>query len=127
MKKTLCLYFQVHQPYRLRQYRFFDIGKNHDYFDDFANKTIMSRVADRCYVPANRLMLDLIKKYDGAFRVAFSVSGIALEQMEQFAPRALDSFRELAKTGCVEFLRDLPHSPSSLDFSKNSGTRPPCM
>ncbi len=115
MKKTLCLYFQVHQPYRLRQYRFFDIGKNHDYFDDFANKTIMSRVADRCYVSANRLMLDLIKKYDGAFRIAFSVSGIALEQMEQFAPRALDSFRELAKTGCVEFLAETySHSLSSL-------------
>ena len=115
MKKTLCLYFQVHQPYRLRQYRFFDIGKNHDYFDEFANKTIMSRVAERCYIPANRLMLDLIKKYDGAFRIAFSVSGIALEQMEQFAPQALDSFRELAKTGCVEFLAETySHSLSAL-------------
>ncbi len=115
MKKTLCFYFQVHQPYRLRQYRFFDIGKNHDYFDEFANKTIMSRVADRCYIPANRLMLELIKKYDGAFRIAFSVSGIALEQMEQFAPQALDSFRELAKTGCVEFLAETySHSLSSL-------------
>lgn len=115
MKKTLCLYFQVHQPYRLRQYRFFDIGKNHDYFDDFANKTIMARVASRCYVPANRLMLELINKYDGAFKIAYSVSGIALEQMEQFAPQALESFKELARTGHVEFLAETySHSLSSL-------------
>jgi len=115
MKKTLCLYFQVHQPYRLRQYRFFDIGKNHYYFDDFANKTIMSRVASRCYIPANKLMLDLIKKYDGAFEIAFSVSGIAMEQMEQYAPEALESFRQLADTGHVEFLAETySHSLSSL-------------
>ncbi|MDD2538204.1 MAG: glycoside hydrolase family 57 protein [Bacteroidales bacterium] len=115
MKKTLCLYFQVHQPYRLRQYRFFDIGKNHYYFDDFANKTIMSRVASRCYIPANKLMLDLIKKYDGAFKIAFSVSGIAMEQMEQYAPEALESFRQLADTGHVEFLAETySHSLSSL-------------
>ncbi|HHV02430.1 MAG: glycoside hydrolase family 57 protein [Bacteroidales bacterium] len=115
MKKTLCLYFQVHQPYRLRQYRFFDIGKNHDYFDDFANKTIMARVATRCYIPANRLMLELINKYDGAFKITYSISGIALEQMEQFAPQALESFQELAKTGHVEFLSETySHSLSSL-------------
>lgn len=115
MKKTLCLYFQVHQPYRLRQYRFFDIGKNSYYYDDFANKTIMNRVANRCYIPANRLLLDLIKKYNGAFKVAFSVSGIALEQMEQFAPTALESFQDLAKTGCVEFLAETySHSLSSI-------------
>ncbi len=115
MKKTICLYFQVHQPYRLRQYRFFDIGKNSYYYDDFANKNIMSRIANRCYIPANRLLLDLIKKYNGDFRVAFSVSGIALEQMEQFAPVALDSFKELAATGCVEFLAETySHSLSSL-------------
>ncbi|HBG53362.1 MAG TPA: alpha-amylase, partial [Rikenellaceae bacterium] len=115
MKKTLCLYFQVHQPYRLRQYRFFDIGKNHDYFDEFANKTIMARVASRCYIPANRIILDLIKEYNGAFKVAYSISGIALEQMEQFAPWALESFQELAQTGHVEFLAETySHSLSSL-------------
>lgn len=115
MKKTLCLYFQVHQPYRLRQYRFFDIGKNHDYFDEFANKTIMARVASRCYIPANRIILDLIREYNGAFKVAYSISGIALEQMEQFAPRALESFQELAQTGQVEFLAETySHSLSSL-------------
>ncbi|MBP7695436.1 MAG: polysaccharide deacetylase family protein [Bacteroidales bacterium] len=115
MKKTLCLYFQVHQPYRLRQYRFFDIGKNHDYFDEFTNKTIMGRVASRCYIPANRIILDLIREFDGAFRVAYSISGIALEQMEQFAPAALESFQELARTGHVEFLAETySHSLSSL-------------
>lgn len=115
MKKSICLYFQVHQPYRLRQYRFFDIGKNHYYYDDFANKTIMSRVASRCYIPANRLILDLIKEFDGAFKVAFSVSGMALEQMEQYAPEALESFKELAATGHVEFLAETySHSLSSL-------------
>ncbi|HOG25299.1 MAG TPA: glycoside hydrolase family 57 protein [Bacteroidales bacterium] len=115
MKKTLCLYFQVHQPYRLRQYRFFDIGKNHDYFDEFANKTIMTRVASRCYIPANRIILDLIKEFNGAFKVAYSISGIALEQMEQFAPRALESFQELAQTGHVEFLAETySHSLASL-------------
>lgn len=115
MKKTICLYFQVHQPYRLRQYRFFDIGKNHSYFDDFANKTIMSKVASRCYIPTNRLILDLIREYGGAFQVAFSVSGMAIEQMEQYAPQALDSFKELAATGHVEFLAETySHSLSSL-------------
>ena len=115
MKKTLCLYFQVHQPYRLRQYRFFDIGKNHDYFDEFTNKTIMGRVASRCYIPANRIILDLIREFDGAFRVAYAISGIALEQMEQFAPAALESFQELARTGHVEFLAETySHSLSSL-------------
>ncbi len=71
MKKTLCLYFQVHQPYRLRQYRFFDIGKNSYYYDDFANKTIMNRVANRCYLPVNNLFSSLIKKYNGHSRWPF--------------------------------------------------------
>lgn len=115
MKKTLCLYFQVHQPYRLRQYRFFDIGKNSYYYDDFANKTIMNRVANRCYLPVNNLLSSLIKKYNGAFKVAFSISGIAIEQMEQYAPAALESFKELSRTGCVEFLAETySHSLSSL-------------
>ena len=115
MKKTLCLYFQVHQPYRLRQYRFFDIGKNSYYYDDFANKTIMNRVANRCYLPVNNLLAGLIKKYNGAFKVAFSISGIAIEQMEQYAPAALESFKELSRTGCVEFLAETySHSLSSL-------------
>ncbi len=102
--KSLCLYFQIHQPTRLRLYRFFDIGKDSHYYDDFTNRTILRRVADVCYLPMNRLILELVKKYKGAFRVAFSVSGSALEQFERYAPEVIASFRELADTGCIEFL-----------------------
>jgi alpha-amylase len=115
MKKTLCLYFQVHQPLRLRQYRFFDIGKDHYYYDDFANRSIMRKVADRCYLPANKLMLDLIKEYGKQFKISFSISGTAIEQFEQFAPEVLDSFKALAKTDAVEFLAETySHSLASL-------------
>ncbi len=106
MKKTLCFYFQVHQPLRLRQYRFFDIGKDHYYYDDFANRTITRKVADRCYLPANKLMLELIKEYGKQFKLAFSISGLAIEQFEMYAPDVLESFKALAKTGCVEFLAE---------------------
>ncbi len=104
MKQTLCLYFQVHQPYRLRRYRFFDIGKDHNYYDEFSNRSIMRKVAERCYLPANKLMLELIKQYGKSFKIAYSISGVALEQFEQYAPDVLESFKALAKTGCVEFL-----------------------
>ena len=115
MKKTICFYFQVHQPYRLRQYRFFDIGKSDYYFDDFANRNYMGRIAERCYLPMNRLMLELITAHKGAFNVAFSISGIALQQFEEYAPEALKSFQALAATGCVEFLAEsYAHSLASL-------------
>ena len=104
MKKTICLYFQVHQPFRLRRYRFFDIGKDHSYYDEFSNRTIMRKVAERCYLPANSLVLALIKQYGQLFKVSYSISGMALEQFELYAPDVLESFRALAKTGCVEFL-----------------------
>ena len=104
MKKSICLYFQVHQPTRLRLYRFFDIGKDSHYYDDFADRTIFRRVAQRCYLPMNQLLLDLIKEYGSKFRVAFSISGSAIEQMRRFAPDVLDSFKALAATGNVEFL-----------------------
>ena len=115
MKKTICLYFQVHQPDRLRLYRFFDIGKDSWYYDDFANKTILRRVAERCYLPANELMLELIRQHKGAFKVSYSISGVALDQFEKYAPEVIDSFKELAKTGCVEFLAETyAHSLASL-------------
>ena len=106
MKKSVCLYFQVHQPTRLRLYRFFDIGKDSHYYDDFANRTIFKRVAQRCYQPMNDILLQAIKRNKGKFKVAFSISGSALEQFERYAPEVLDSFRELAATGCVEFLSE---------------------
>lgn len=103
-KKTITLYFQVHQPTRLRLYRFFDIGKDSHYYDDFANRTILKRIAQKCYLPMNALLLDLVNKYNGDFKIAFSVSGSAMEQFERYAPEVIDSFRKLADTGKVEFL-----------------------
>jgi alpha-amylase len=97
------LYFQVHQPRRLRTLRFFDIGGNRGYFDDDLNKRIIQRIAGNCYLPANALLLKLIRKHP-SIKVAFSISGITIDQLEEYAPEVLDSFRTLASTGCVEFL-----------------------
>ncbi len=106
MKKSICLYFQVHQPNRLRLYRFFDIGKDSHYYDDFANRTILRRVAQKCYLPMNALLLEQIEAHKGAFKVAFSISGSVLEQFDRYAPEVIESFRKLAQTGCVEFLSE---------------------
>ena len=114
-KKSICLYFQVHQPTRLRLYRFFDIGKDSHYYDDFANRTILRRIAQKCYLPMNALLLEQINKHKGDFKVAFSISGSAIEQFDRNAPEVLDSFRRLADTGCVEFLSETYyHSLASL-------------
>ena len=119
MDKSLCFYFQVHQPDRLRLYRFFDIGNDSQYFDEFANKTILKRVAERCYLPMNSLMLELIDKYKGEFRIAYSISGVALEQFEKYAPEVLESFKKLAATKCVEFMAETySHSLASLASEK---------
>lgn len=104
--KSVCFYFQVHQSFRYRRYRFFDIGNDHYYYDDYSNESILRKVADRCYLPANKLMLDLIAKHKGKFKIAFSISGLAIEQFELYAPEVLDSFKALAETGCVEFLSE---------------------
>ncbi len=113
--KSICLYFQVHQPTRLRLYRFFDIGKDSHYYDDFANRTILRRVAQKCYLPMNQLMLELIAKNKGKFKIAYSISGSALEQFQRFAPEVIDSFKALAATGKVEFLAETYyHSLASL-------------
>ena len=115
MKKSICLYFQVHQPTRLRLYRFFDIGKDSHYYDDFADRTILQRIARRCYLPMNKLLLDLIEKHKGDFKVTFSITGSALEQFDRYEPEVIDSFRKLADTGCVEFLAETYyHSLASL-------------
>ena len=113
--KTICLYFQIHQPFRLKRYRFFDIGTDHYYYDDFQNEEIIRRIAERCYLPANRTILEMINSSNGKFKVAFSISGIALEQLEIYMPEVIDSFKELAATGNVEFLSETyAHSLSSL-------------
>jgi len=104
--KGVCLFFELHQPLRLRRYRFFDIGNDHYYYDDYTNETILRNVAERCYLPANKLVLKLINKYKGEFKVSFSITGVLIEQLETYAPEVLDSFRELAETGQVEFLAE---------------------
>lgn len=115
MKKSVCLYFQVHQPTRLRLYRFFDIGKDSHYYDDYTDRTILHRIAQRCYLPMNQLLLDLIKKYGKDFKVTFSITGSALEQFDRYEPDVVRSFKELADTGCVEFLAETYyHSLASL-------------
>lgn len=101
---AVVFYFQVHQPYRLRRYTFFDIGAAHDYFDDPENRRIARRVAERCYLPMNKLLAQAIERTEGRFRCAFSLSGTVLRQLEAWAPEALESFVTLAETGSVEFL-----------------------
>lgn len=113
--KTICFYFQIHQPFRLKRYRFFDIGNDHYYYDDFSNDDIITRIAHRSYLPANETLMEMIKNSNGKFKVAFSISGVALEQLEQYVPEFIDSMKELAKTGCVEFLSETyAHSLASL-------------
>lgn len=113
--KNICFYFQIHQPHRLKRYRFFNIGGDHYYYDDFANEDFMQQIAQVSFIPANRLLLDMIKETNGAFKVAFSISGVALDQMEIYAPEVIDGFKELADTGCVEFLSETQgHSLASL-------------
>jgi len=118
--KTVCLYFQVHQPWRLKVYRFFNIGKDHNYLDDFTNRSIMQKVARQCYLPMNALLLKLIKENKGAFRCSFSITGSAVEQFRAYAPEGLDSFRALAETGCVEFLAETySHSLAALSSKED--------
>jgi len=104
--KTICLYFQVHQPFRFRRYRFFDIGNNHYYYDDYTNETILMKIAQKCYLPTNEILLKLIKNHKDKFKVAFSISGVALKQFQLYAPEVIESFKRLADTGQVEFLAE---------------------
>lgn len=113
---SVCFYFQVHQPFRLRKdYDFFRIGADHHYEDDFANSSILNKVADKCYRPMNQLLLEEIHRWKGEFRVSFSISGVCLEQMERWAPDVIESFQRLVDTGCVEILSETYyHSLASL-------------
>lgn len=118
---SAVLIFQVHQPMRLRKYSVFDTEPT--YFDDARNAQILRKVADKCYRPATRLILDLVRKHQGQFRVAFSVSGCALEQFERFAPDLIDAFKELGKTGHCEFLCETSHHSLASLFSPEQFTR----
>lgn len=114
--RSISLYFQVHQPFRLRTYRFFDIGADHYYYDDYQNKRIVRRIANDCYLPANEILLALINEFGSAFKVTFSITGTAIEQFQKYTPDVIESFQRLAKTGNVEFLAETySHSLSSLN------------
>lgn len=112
--KAICFYFQIHQPFRLKRYRFFDIGNDHYYYDDFANDDIITRIAHRSYIPAAESLLRMIEQYPH-FRCALSITGTALEQFELYVPEFIDLLKKLAATGRVEFLAETyAHSLSSL-------------
>jgi len=116
---AVCLYFQVHQPCRLKRYTAFDIGRDHDYEDRGENRRLLDKVAERCYLPANALLLNLIRKHAGRFRAAFSISGVLLDQLIIYRPDVLESFRFLADTGCVEFLNETYYHSLSFLFSRD--------
>jgi len=120
---STCFYFQVHQPYRLRKYSIFDIGHSSNYFEDNSetdlnNKRILRKVADKCYLPANKVMMDLIKKHP-EFKVSYSFSGVVLDQFEEFYPEVLTSFQELVDTGNVELLDETYYHSLAFLYSKD--------
>lgn len=115
LMKAICFYFQIHQPFRLKRYRFFDIGNDHYYYDDFANDDIVTRIAHNSYIPAAESLLKMIEESKGKFRCALSITGTALEQFEQYVPEFIDLLKKLVATGCVEILGETyAHSLSSL-------------
>lgn len=113
--KTICLYFEIHQIIHLKRYRFFDIGTDHYYYDDYENDHSISDIAERSYMPALNTFLEMIKEHGDYFKVAFSLSGVGIEQLEMHAPQVLAKLQELNDTGCVEFLAEpYSHGLSSL-------------
>lgn len=113
---SVVLYFQIHQPLRLRRFSVFD--SSHDYFDDAKNAEIARKVADKCYRPGTRLLLDLVRRNEGKFRLAFSITGTALEQLEAAAPDVVQTLRDLAQTGCCEFLSETYYHSLASVFSR---------
>jgi alpha-amylase len=107
--KTICMYFEIHQITHLKRYRFFDIGTDHYYYDDYENERSITYIAENSYMPALSAIQEMIRTSEGAFKVAFSLSGVGMEQLEMYAPQVLDKLQELNSTGCVEFLTE-PYS-----------------
>jgi alpha-amylase len=116
---AICFYFQIHQPYRLRRYTAFDIGENHNYFDDYANTQIMQKVSQKSYLPTLKLLLHLIKSHQYKFKVSFSISGTALEQFRDYQPEVIEILKELASTNCVEFISETYYHSLSYIYSKD--------
>ncbi|MEX0939862.1 MAG: glycoside hydrolase family 57 protein [Candidatus Babeliales bacterium] len=114
---SICFYFQVHQPYRLRRFQVFDVRNTNNYFDEEKNKAILNKVAGKCYLPTNQLLLDLCKHYP-EFKISFSFSGVLLDQLQEYAPQVLESFQKLVNTGQVEILAETYYHSLSLLYSK---------
>lgn len=120
---SVCFYFQVHQPYRIKQYRIFDAGSDHEYFNDKSdrdtnNEKILRKVAKKCYLPTNAILLELLERYP-EFKCSFSLSGTVIEQMEEFSPETLESFKKLVRTGRVEILDETYHHSLSFLYSRD--------
>ena len=116
--KTICLYFEIHQIIHLKRYRFFDIGTDHYYYDDYANDTSISNIAENSYIPALKTLIEMARNSEGAFKVALSLSGVGLEQLERYAPQVIDLLQELAGTGCCEFIAE-PYSHGLASLAPN--------
>jgi len=124
MKRVINVYLHVHQPYRIRHYSIFDIGANHLYFNDTTpgkdtnNEFIIQKVSEKSYLPTNRVLQDLLEKYDN-FKLSLSITGTVLEQLEAWAPEALESFKRLVATGKVEILAETYHHSLAFFYSKD--------
>ena len=112
---SVCFYFQVHQPFRLRHYTVFE--KSPRYFDEFKNASICRKVANKCYLPTNRLLLDVIHRFEGRFKVSYSITGVVLEQFSKYCPEVMSTFDALAQTGCVEFIGETYYHSLSFLYS----------
>ena len=120
---SICFYFQVHQPYRLKDFNFFKIGTDHFYEHDTQNREILFKVADKCYLPTNQKILDLINRSNGRFRVSYSISGTALDQFERYRPEVIESFKKLVDTGCIEILGETYYHSLSFLYSREEFQR----
>jgi len=119
---AICFYFQVHQPYRTKKYRIFDVGNNHEYWNgedgDLNNGRVLRKVAGKCYLPANELLLRLLERYPD-FKISYSLSGVVLDQFERYEPKVLDSFKRLSDTGRVELLSETYYHSLAFLYSPN--------
>lgn len=115
----IVFYFQVHQPYRLKHFNVLDIRNDSHPFDDNLNRATIRKVGDKCYLPANRLFKELIDKYEGRFKIAFSITGVTIEQFRDYYPEVLESFRDLVKTGCVELLGETYYHSLSFQYDRS--------
>lgn len=120
---AICIYFQIHQPYRVKPYDFTSIGTAHSYFDEAMNKAFLDQMCDHCYLPANEMLLDVIEKSHGEFKVAFSISGSALEQLEAHRPDVMERFLELNATGCVEWVGETYYHSLASQYSRTEFAR----